>query len=269
MPMDVVKASGEKVPFSKKKVENSMERAKIPRDLRKKALSYLETVIYPEIPTGEIYKLIYDYLRSISRHHAAKYSLRAALMALGPSGYPFEKFVAKLFEAKGFTARTNIIIQGACIEHEVDVVAEKENEKIMVECKFHHELGMKTDSQVALYVYARFLDIAQNNGFTKPWIVTNTKITQNVRRYSECNGINILSWEYPILKNLPSLIEENNLHPITALTTLSRREKEVLLKEGFVLCSDFTKLDSSITKRLSLNPERLKQAQREAQLLLS
>lgn len=269
MLIDVVKASGEKVAFSKKKAENSLARAKIPEDLRKKALAYLETVIYPEIPTREIYKLLFDYLRRISRHHAARYSLKSALIALGPSGYPFEKFVTKLLEAEGYTAKINAVIKGECLEHEIDVVAEKEKEKIMVECKFHHELGMKTDTQIALYVYARFLDVAKNNGFTKPWIVTNTKITQNVRRYSECKGINILSWDYPILKSLPSLIEENNLHPITALTTLSKREKEVLLKEGLVLCSDFTNSDPGITKQLSLNPERFRQAQREAQLLIS
>ena len=44
-------------------------------------------------------------------------------MELGPSGFPFEKLVGKILEQEGFETRVGVIVQGNCVQHEVDVIA--------------------------------------------------------------------------------------------------------------------------------------------------
>ena len=48
-------------------------------------------------------------------------------MKLGPTGYPFEDFIAKLLQADGYETKVRQILKGECITHEIDVIAEKNN----------------------------------------------------------------------------------------------------------------------------------------------
>jgi Holliday junction resolvase-like predicted endonuclease len=56
---------------------------------------------------------------------------------LGPAGFFFEKYIAKLFQSEGYETLTNLLLQGKCVSHEVDVVVRKNNYLTMIECKFH------------------------------------------------------------------------------------------------------------------------------------
>jgi hypothetical protein len=47
-------------------------------------------------------------------------------MDMGPSGHPFEHFVGELLRAQGYVIQISQIVQGACVAHEIDVVAEKD-----------------------------------------------------------------------------------------------------------------------------------------------
>ncbi len=73
--------------------------------------------------------------------------------------------------------------------------------------------------------------------FGRGMVATNTKFTTHAVRYSECAGLDLLSWEYPAGNTLHDKIDASGLYPITALTTLSRREKAALLEERLVLCN--------------------------------
>ena len=83
-------------------------------------------------------------------------------------------------------------------------LAQTLKERILVECKFHNKQQYYSDLKTSLYVKARFDDInAQKSGsekFTTCLLATNTKFTRNAIRYSECAGIKLLSWGYPIFK---------------------------------------------------------------------
>src|SRR3989338_4981804 len=87
--------------------------------------------------TGEIYKMVFESL-SKEPPVAARFTLRDALFTLGPLGYNFEHYIAKVFEAYGYKTELPPELQGVCVTHEVDVLAQKDNRVAMIECKFRN-----------------------------------------------------------------------------------------------------------------------------------
>lgn len=240
--VSVIKASGEKETFSEEKVKRSIERARIPKELQEQVLQHIKEKLHDGISTQEIYQLILDALGNTVRPYMkAKYTLKKAIMELGPSGYPFEDFVSELLKHQGYTTTVRNTISGNCVTHEIDVIAEKDGKKIMVEAKFHNEVGTKTRIHVALYTKARFDDIVKSNKFDEAWLITNTKTTTDVIDYARCVGMKVISWSYPEKDSFNSLVEEAGLHPITTITTLSNVQKQTLLEEHVVLCRDIFK----------------------------
>ena len=122
----------------------------------------IETEMKDGMHTSEIYGHAFALLRKHSMPMAIKYSLRRALSELGPDGFPFEKYVAKIFEAWGYETLTDQTVLGVCVTHEIDVVAWNKEKLMMVEAKFHNELGIKSDVKIALYMKARFDDLRGN-----------------------------------------------------------------------------------------------------------
>ena len=166
-------------------------------------------------------------------------------MDLGPTGFPFEKYIAAILKKQGYSVDIDSIISGLCISHEIDVIAVKDNQKIMIECKFHNNIGIRTDVKVALYVFARYQDLtagwidrANTSKFNQVWLVTNTKATNDAIAYARCMDMKIISWGYPETGNLQDLIEKDNLHPVTCLTSISNHHKKILLENNIVLCKD-------------------------------
>ncbi|MEN9649567.1 MAG: hypothetical protein RL094_534 [Candidatus Parcubacteria bacterium] len=193
---------------------------------------------------SDIYKKAFHELKERARPAALRYSLRRSLMEFGPTGFPFEVYVTELFKAKGFEALTGQVVFGSCVPHEVDVVAWNQNKLIMAEVKYHNEPSGKTDLKVALYVKARYEDLASNvydygkmpRKLAEGWLITNTKFTETAIKYGECNKLNMMSWDYPLVGNLRDMIEETKLHPVTALTTITPAEKQLLITHKMVLC---------------------------------
>ena len=181
----------------------------------------------------------------MEKQSAVRYSMRRALSDLGPSGFPFEKFVAEIFKAQGYTIETDQMIKGYCAEHELDVVAYNDKKLIMTEVKFHNQNGIKTDLKVALYVKARFDDLrkmhyhygGRDMMLSEGLLVTNTKFTKSAISYAMCAGVGMIGWNYPARGNLHDLIVQHKMHPITSLISISADEKKYLIGRGFVLCS--------------------------------
>lgn len=192
----------------------------------------------------EIYHRAYDILKNAARVVAARYSLRRSLLEFGPTGFPFEQYIAELFKAKwGYETLVGQEVIGGCVPHEVDVIAWNNQKLLMAEVKYHSDAGSKTDLKVALYVRARYQDI-ENTVFDyggirqkvgEGWLITNTRFTDTAIHYAECQGLKLLSWDYPQTDNLRQLIEVTQLHPITCLTTLSTSEKRTLMDQDIVL----------------------------------
>lgn len=251
---EVIKHDGTREAFDPSKLRASLLRARASEVQADEIVEHLNKEIEDGVTTEYIYKHAFDLLKGLDRGTAARYSLRRALAELGPSGYPFEQFVAAILETQGLKSETNLVLNGSCTEHEVDVLSYNEERFVICEAKFHNQAGIKTDQKVALYVHARFNDLAENkfdarnvhNAKPEAWIITNTKFTHNALRYGKCVGLTMIGWSYPKVGNLQDLIEEAGLEPVTALTTLTTSEKQKLLNDGVVMC-----------KTLRDEPERL------------
>ncbi len=249
MQIEIKKKSGEKVFFDPDKLRQSLERSGASQPDIETILKQVEEKIYDGISTHKLYQMAYAILRKISNHAAGRYRLKKAILQLGPTGYPFERFVGELLRNQGFEAEVGQIVQGDCVQHEVDVVAKKGDTKHMVECKFHSDTSRKSDVKVALYIHSRFLDVKkqwekspdENIKNYKGWVVTNTRFTEDAMQYGKCAGLNLLSWDYPQHRSLRQIVDEIGLHPITSLQSLTVKDKQEILKTDVVLCRNITK----------------------------
>ncbi len=229
----VAKADGTTELYDPQKLVASLRRAGAQEDVAHTIARDVEKEMWSGISTQEIYSRAFALLRDHRHAVAARYSLKRAVLEFGPSGFPFETFIAELYRTEGYTVQVDQIVQGKCVEHEVDVVISKGEEIIFTEAKFHNAAGFKTDLKVVLYVKARIEDIGRGRGL----VVTNTKFTDKAIQYSVCAGLELLSWYYPQPATLHARIEKARLYPVTALTTLTNHEKTALLSDRVVLCS--------------------------------
>ncbi len=243
MAIFIAKADGTQEPFNPEKLVASLMRAGAEHGVARDISRAIEKELYPGITTQEIYRHAFSKLRDARRGAAARYSLKRAILEFGPSGFPFEAYISELFRAEGAQTQIDQIIKGACVEHEVDVVVHQNGAITYVEAKFHNAAGFKTDLKTVLYVKARLDDIQaarKQKGLQEPMrglVVTNTKFTTVAAQYASCAGVEILGWEEPAGKTLQDRIDAVGLYPITALTTLNRREKIALLSQKIVLCN--------------------------------
>jgi len=259
----VQKADGTTENFDKQKVLISMQRAGIPKALEGKVLSHINDRYYPGIQTWEIYHHINEFLSKSSHPYSrARYSLKQAIMMLGPTGYPFEDFVSAVMQADGYKTEVRQILNGKCVTHEVDVLAEKSGKRIMIEAKFHNNPGNRSDIHVALYTKARFDDAQIKNNLSEGWLVTNTKATVDAIAYAACENLKIVSWGYPIGESLRELVEKYTLYPITMLTTLTISQKAQLLQHHVILCKEIC-AQPDLLRIISLSHDEKKRTMEE------
>jgi hypothetical protein len=242
----ITKSDGTKQLFEEQKLRNSLKRAGAPDAAIDDIVDEVGKTMRDGMTTEEIYRRAFSLLKKHSHTVAVKYSVRRALMELGPDGFPFEKFIAKVFQAWGYETMTDQTVMGKCISHEIDVVAWTKEKLAMVEAKFHNEYGIRSDSKVALYINARREDVQENyfdyGGIKRKidefWLVTNTKFTDQAITYGECNGLKMLGWNYPKHGNLHEIIDQYNLQPITCVTSLSNQQKKDLVGRNIMTCTD-------------------------------
>jgi hypothetical protein len=238
---EIIKSSGEKVKFSLHKLRNSLKRSGADDKVIEYILGIVRDELYQGISTREIYNRAFALLKKKKSVFASKYKLKKAIYELGPTGFPFERFVAAILQYSGYKVKVGQIIQGMCVSHEVDIVARKNSDYLVVECKFHSEEGRNCNVKVPLYIHSRFRDIKahhEHNGEPIPnhgWVVTNTRFTKDAIQYGKCVGLYLLSWDYPKDNSLKDRIDRLGLYPITVSTLLTNREKQFLLSRDIVL----------------------------------
>lgn len=243
--MIVVKADGTTEEFRPKKLIASLKKAGAhPREIDE-IVSRIQETLKDGVQTQEIYRRAFEMLRDSSHPAAARYSLRRAIFGLGPTGFPFEDFLGKLFEAEGYKTKLRLTLRGKCAVHEVDLAAYSPQHTFVAEAKFHAHPGVKSDLQTVMYSYARFLDLQSARvckddtcGIVSTFVITNTKFTSAAISYAECSGLNLLSWNYPKKDSLQERVERSKLYPITVLTSLSNAQKQILLKANVIVCSE-------------------------------
>jgi Holliday junction resolvase-like predicted endonuclease len=242
----ITKASGDRVPFDVDKLTASLRRSGASEEVAQHIADTLLPKLVPGISTRKLYRMAFGLLRKRSKPAAARYRLKQAIMDLGPSGFPFERFVARILEQDGYTTQVGVVVQGKCVTHEVDVIAEKKSRRYLIECKYRNTRGKVSDVKVPLYIQARFLDV-EHSWRQEPggdqrthigWVVTNTRFTSDALDYGLCAGLRMVGWDQPAKGSLKDRIDRSGLHPLTCLVSLTKAEKERLLEQGLVLARD-------------------------------
>ena len=240
---EIVKSSGDKVKFSLDKLRASLKKTGADNKTINQILNVVRDELYQGISTKEIYKRAFALLKKKKPVFASKYKLKKAIYELGPTGFPFERFVSAILKYSGFEVEVGKIVNGNCVFHEIDVLAKKNDEFFLVECKFHNEEGRNCNVKIPLYIHSRYMDVKQkwnSNPLKKPltnaWVVTNTRFTADAIQYGNCVGLHLLSWDYPLENALKDKIDRIGLYPITVSTMLTANEKQFLLDKNIVLC---------------------------------
>lgn len=274
----IVNSLGEREPFSWRKVYQSAVRVGAQKALAKHIASQIEKEVYNNIRTSEIFKKVREYLYQDFPKGAMRFSLKEAMRKLGPSGFPFEKYISEIFKRLGFAVQINQHLPGKCVLHEIDLLAKMDKQLLIGECKFHSLPGSRVDLKVTLATYARYLDLNTGNFFKKgslkklkirPMLITNTKFTSEAIRYAECMKIDLLGWRYPIDRGLEYVIESNKFYPITILPSLKSDVLNVCGQEQIMLAQDLLSIDiNKCAKKAGISEKRLISFKEDAETLM-
>lgn len=274
-PIIVTKNTDEVEAYSEDKLRASLQSCGATKNQVDLIVNQIQPQIYNGISTNEIYKKAFSLLKKFDRAFASRYSLKRALFELGPTGYPFERLIGALLKEKGYQTKVGVVLQGHCVTHEIDVLAEKDNNLYAIECKFHSDSKTKSNVKVPLYINSRFLDVQKhwnsnsNNGthLKQGWLVTNTRFTKDAVDYGRCIGLTLLSWDYPKGNGIKANIDSYGLYPVTALTTLTKKEKQRLIATDFILIKELY-YNTGVLKEFNVLESRIKQIKKEVGRLL-
>lgn len=238
------KASGKTETFNIDKLKASLQNAGAQEDVIVEIVDDIEDWVYDGISTRELYDRAFRAFKRISTGGALLYKLKKAIISMGPSGFPFEHFIGEIFRRQGYSVEVGVVVEGASVSHEMDVIATKGNEQILAECKYSVKQGHSVSIQVPLYVNSRVIDIVEKLHEDKQnldtrysaWIVTNGRFSPDSVKYSQRKGIHLLGWDYPQGQALKDLIEREKMYPITILSGLTVSEKRSLMSRGIVTC---------------------------------
>jgi hypothetical protein len=269
-----MKASGVREPFDAEKIRKTCERAGASREVARKVAVAVAKKVYDGIPTKRVLELILKELDKQQPYVAARYDLKGAIMRMGPAGFVFEQLVAELLHEFGYQTTVDETVRGACIPHEIDVVARSKDELAAIEAKYHNAPGIFTGAKDALYVWARYLDLQDGAkkrlcpAFNSVWLVTNTKFSSDAAAYADCKGLKLLGWKYPDIRNLRSMLEEKKLYPITVMRTLDPDSLQKLSEAQLMFCKDLVNEGIEDLNRMTgITPKKLRSLQAEAKLI--
>ena len=260
----VIKTSGEKDKFDSSKLMNSLMRAGTEQSIAEKILIKIKPRLYDGISTMKIYRMAFKELRKSDNPSASRYEVKWAIARLGRNGegFSFEEFVEKIFERMGYAVKRDHIIKGKSgITHEIDVIAEKGKEKILIECKHHTQPGMWINVHTPLYVYARYLDLKDK--FTGAMIITNSRFSEQSEVYANSVGLKLMGWSYPAGKSLQEIVDRYAIYPITVLHSIDNASVGRLLVKDIVTVADI--LTTPNSRLFSIIGGRADAVKREAE----
>lgn len=250
--MEIQKATGEIERFSAAKLCESIEAAGAPEHTAQHVCGLVEKEIQPGTSTGKIFREALRHLVKEDLDFAANYSLRRAVSSLGPAGFLFEQFLEAVLQAHGYRVERNVILEGQCVAHEVDLRATRENTHYLIEAKYRNAPGIKTHIDVVMYADARLMDIERRQSKIeqdvydhKMWVITNTKFTRKSIEYATCRKIRLTGWNYPKDADLQKFIREKKLYPVTVLPSLSKHAREQFAKHNMLLAQDVLPYDKN------------------------
>jgi len=275
----VIKATGEKEAYDPIKLCGSLVQSGASQDVADKICHDIEQGITPDITTQDIWRqALRDLIHSDLYNVSARYSLRRGMSNLGPDGYSFEKYIAVLLDAYGYRTQTNQTLTGASgVDHEIDVIAEKDDRFIFIEAKYKNDYGLRTHVDTVMYGWARFYDLVEEYK-KKPefkrkkfeiWLVTNTEFTSSSEKFAEYRNMSLLGWDYPGGKSLEDMIAEKKLWPVSILPSVSSSDRKALIRNGLILAQDLLPYSpDDLENKFGMSPKRTEKIIKEARALM-
>jgi hypothetical protein len=257
-------------PFDLVKLEKSLKKSGANKSLCNEVLNEIKPKIKDRSTSTQLFKLASRSLAKKSKVLAANYHLVRAIYELGPTGYPFEVLCAEMLKKKGFETEVGKIMQGQFVKHEVDVIATRDDAKVLCECKFHNKHTGRSNVKVPLYIHSRFLDILAKHGedsYNAYAIFSNTTFSKDAITYAEGVNIKLFSMNYPRKDTFVDHIIRYKIYPITCLKSLKKRDSQYLLNKGIVVIKQL-KENISYLRDLNLDNKEINAIQREINLLL-
>lgn len=251
--MYVIKANGEKEQFDKEKIKATCTRIGLENKDCLNIADNVEKNIKNGISTHDVYKITLEEIKKIDDAHAAVFGLRDSIAEI--DSVSFEIYVKKVLEANGYECKWNTLIKGKCVEHQIDIIANKEK-LYMVECKWHFNPHRLCGLGIPLQINSRLEDVVDgfsskinDYDFDFAWIITNTKFSEHSRMYSSCKKIRLTGWRSGDL-SLEKLAQSAKVYPVSMIY----KDKKVLnefLSKGIVTIQDLlaTKVSDEIKKK--------------------
>jgi len=263
--MEIVKSNGQRVEYDPEKIRVTLKRAGATGLLIDQIVGSVTDRVRDGMTTRQVFTLVRKELRRTNRRLAHRYNLRNALLKLGPAGFKFEKYVASILAAYQYKVTLPPDeIPGMCVDHEVDVIAEKNGRAAMIEAKFRNRFGDTVNLKDTMATWSAFLDLAEGckNGkcqkFDEVWIVTNGKFSERALQFGVCRGIRMVGWggdEH----SLARLVDHATLYPITILDDLRAWELEGFSENNLMLCREIADRDpGELAGQVKIEDDRAK-----------
>lgn len=273
--VNIRKADGTTQPFDREKVLRTCRRLGLSQAESEDVLGEISQRIFEGMPTRSIMDMIFEHGRKHREHFAHIIDIREALSLMRPKP-DFEQFVSLILQHEGYETKTNMVIQGGCIEHEIDVIGMKGNETIFVEVKHHMQFHTFTGLDVFLQVNSSVEDLMKGYlagrhafNFTRPVVVLNTKISDHAKKYAACRGIGAIAWGIPEHAGLEKHIDQKQLFPITVIKGLQPDVQGMLGDAGVYTLKQLVEADAaSLAQRSGVNPGALNELAVKARSIL-
>jgi len=267
----ITKADGSRQLFDSEKVVRTCLRMGVNRKIADEVVGRVEKRLYDGIPTSKILEITFRLLRSYKPAIRHLLDLRRGL-SLMDSKPEFEIFVRILLANSGFEVSTNRLLAGKCVEHEVDAIARKGGVTYFVETKHHVNYHTPTGLDESRIARAILEDVSEgfqcgscNLKIDRAMIVTNTRYSEHARRYGKCRNILLVGWSSPANLSLQSMIEEENLYPLSCLRGLKHKTKTKLINSGIVVIKQlFEEKPSTLARKTGVPKETIKQITEKA-----
>ena len=239
----VTKPDGRIVPFSKEKIAETCIRIGVEPKKARQIADWVQRTAPDRSSTRDIYEMVLKRIEQVSEKAGGKFRLREGIADMDPES--FELYSSKILEMHGWKTVWNKVLDGASVDHQVDVIASKGKETWLIECKRHFNPHRWTGLGVMLQVQARLEDLqagyaekkkTQHYNFTGAWIWTNTKFSNHAKQYAKAKDIRLTGWRSGE-HGLEKLVEAVKAFPVTLLK-VDTATKSRLLEARLITLKD-------------------------------
>ena len=249
--VQVKKADGRLEPYDRAKVLRTALHLGLEHSDAEDLADEVSKRVYDGIPTSRILSMIHELAREIKPELKHIGDLREAISVMR-SKPDFEEYIRLVLRAIGYLVEPGRVLDGRCVSHEIDGIAFKGDEILVVEVKHHQNPHTYTGLDTVLQLWAALEDLKEgyrlgfhHYAFTSAILACNTKISAHAERYARCKGIKYMGWRYPRAFALGDIVASHKLHPITIVRTLSGAQIARLGERGIVTVKQLAELDEN------------------------